>query len=269
MPFYDADDAAIYYEISGEGRPLILLHGYALNSLMWSLQKPAFEKRYRLIMVDLRGFGQSSCGARWSGSVMAEDVKGLIKSLDLRDIAIVGFSMSGPVAFRLALGIPDRISRLIFVSSILPSAGKSTAPPNQQKSADEEIEILKSRGVSAWADKTGMRTGPLVKDMLEGQPELRQMWENILMRHNPDYLAKMLQSRAATSSPVNWRERLKEVSQPTLIIAGRNDRKFLDASQNINRQIVNSRLTIIEDAGHMVNIEKPEEFNKAVMGWLG
>jgi pimeloyl-ACP methyl ester carboxylesterase len=269
MPFYDADDAAIYYEISGIGRPLILLHGYALNSLMWSLQKPVFEKRYQLITIDLRGFGQSSCGEHWSGSVMAEDVKGLIKHLDLRDFAIMGFSMSGPVAFRLALGMPDKISRLIFVSSILPSAGKSTAPPNQQKSADEEIEILQSRGVSAWADKTGMRTGPLVKDMLEEQPELRQMWENILMRHNPDYLAKMLQSRAATSSPVNWRERLKEVTQPTLIIAGRNDRKFLDASQNINRQIAHSQLAIIEDAGHMVNIEKAAEFNQAVMGWLG
>jgi pimeloyl-ACP methyl ester carboxylesterase len=269
MPFYDADDAAIYYEISGEGRPLILLHGYALNGLMWSLQKPAFESRYQLITVDLRGFGQSSCGARWSGSVMAEDVKGLIKSLDLRDIAIVGFSMSGPVAFRIALAMPDRISRLIFVSSILPSAGKTAAPPNQRKSADEEIEILKSRGVSAWADKTGMRTGPLVKDMLEKQPGLRDLWESILMRHNPDYLAKMLQSRAATSSPVNWRERLKEVTQPTLIIAGKNDRKFLDASRNINRQIPNSQLTIIEGAGHMVNIEKSEEFNQAVMEWLG
>ena len=269
MPFYDAADAAIYYEISGEGRPLILLHGYALNGLMWSLQKPAFEKHYRLITVDLRGFGQSSCGARWSGSVMAEDVKGLIKSLDLSDIAIVGFSMSGPVAFRLALAMADEISRLIFVSSILPSAGKTTAPPNQQKSADEEIEILQSRGVSAWADKTGMRTGPLVKDMLEKKPELRELWESILMRHNPDYLAKMLQSRASTSSPVNWRERLKEVTHPTLIIAGRNDRKFLDASQNINRQIVNSRLIIIEDAGHMVNIEKAAEFNQAVTGWLG
>jgi non-heme chloroperoxidase len=269
MSFYDAGDAAIYYEISGTGRPLILLHGYALNGLMWSLQKPVFEKRYQLITVDLRGFGQSSCGDRWSGSVIAEDIKGLIKSLDLRDIFIVGFSMSGPVAFRIALAMQDRISRLIFVSSILPSAGKTTAPPNQQKSADDEIEILTSKGVSAWADKTGMRTGPLVKDMLEKQPELRKLWESILMRHSPDYLAKMLQSRAATPSPVNWRERLKEVSQPTLIIAGRNDRKFLDASQNINRQIAHSQLTIIEDAGHMVNIEKAAEFNQAVMRWLG
>jgi pimeloyl-ACP methyl ester carboxylesterase len=54
-----------------------------------------------------------------------------------------------------------------------------------------------------------------------------------------------------------------------LIIAGRNDRKFLDASQNINRQIAHSQLTIIEDAGHMVNIEKAAEFNQAVMEWLG
>jgi 3-oxoadipate enol-lactonase len=232
---------------------------------MWSLQKPVFEKVYQLISVDLRGFGQSSCGARWSGSVMADDVKGIIKSLDLHDIAIAGFSMSGPVAFRVALAIPERISRLIFVSSILPSAGKTT-PPNQQKSSDDEIEILISQGVSAWADKTGMRTGPLVKDMLANNPGLRELWEGMLMRHNPDYLAKMLAARSLTPSPVNWRERLKEVTQPTLIIAGKNDRKFLDASQNISRQIAHSQLTIIENAGHMVNIEKPAEFNQAVMG---
>ena len=62
MPFYDAEDAAIYYETDGEGSPLILLHGYALNGTMWEFQRPVFSKSHAVITVDLRGFGQSSCG---------------------------------------------------------------------------------------------------------------------------------------------------------------------------------------------------------------
>ena len=119
MPFYDAKDAAIYYEVTGDGPPLILLHGYALNSALWEFQKSVLSKSHKVITVDLRGFGQSSCDKRWSGSIMAEDIIGIIKSLDLTNAAILGFSMSGPVAFRIANEMPDIVTKLIMVSSIL------------------------------------------------------------------------------------------------------------------------------------------------------
>ncbi len=267
MAFYDAGDAAIFYEITGEGRPLTLLHGYALNSLMWDFQLLRLSDRYKVINIDLRGFGKSSCGGDWSGDVMAADVFGIIKYLDLKDCAILGFSMSGPVAFRLALEHPDRISRLVMASSILPSTG-SPKKETQSLAQDRELETLTLYGVEEWADLVGMRSGPLVDNMFRRNPKIKLLWEKIIKRHNPDYLRCMMEARARTSSSINWRARLPEVNQPTLIIAGAQDVDLFDASHYLSRHIPGSKLEIIKGAGHMVNLEKPEEFTGTLIRFL-
>ncbi len=267
MPFYDADDAAIYYEIDGEGPPLILLHGYALNGAMWEFQKPVSSKTHAVISVDLRGFGQSSCGKGWSGSIMAKDIIGMIKSLNLSDVAILGFSMSGPVAFRVAYEMPDIVTKLIMVSSILPSSGRPKAR-NETELQQQELNILRLRGVNAWADETGLLRGPLVDNIFKRNPESRPLWERMISRHNPDYLLCMMTARQATPSSVNWRARLSEIKQPTLIMAGAQDSQLLDSARYLSRNIINSKLEIISGAGHMVNLEAPEEFNRVVSVFL-
>jgi len=267
MPFYDADDAAIYYEIEGHGRPLILLHGYALNGIMWELQRPSFAKKNTVITVDLRGFGKSSCGKAWSGSKMAEDVIGLIKSLDLSDIAVLGFSMSGPVAFRIVLELPAIITKLIMVSSILPSKGRPKAK-QELDMQHKEVELLRLRGPEAWAEATGLWSGPLVDAIFKRNPDARPIWERMIARHNPDYLLCMMTARNETSSNIDWRSRLGEITVPTLIVAGAQDASFIDSAHYLNRSIPYSRLEIISDAGHMVNLEKSEEFNRVVSDFV-
>ncbi len=267
MAFYDADDAAIYYEQTGDGKPVLLMHGYALNSLMWKYQQQAISENFRMITVDLRGFGQSSCGGKWSGNIMADDISGLINELDIEEATIVGFSMSGPAAFRLALKHPDRIAKLVMVSSILPSAGRPRET-KEAKSHKKELDILTLRGVDAWADAMGIRKGPLVGNIFKRNPDSRETWEKMLSRHNPDFLRCMMEARQASNPSENWRARLAEVTQPTLIIAGAQDERFIDASSYMERQIPNARLEIISGAGHMVNLEKPDEFNAALLSFL-
>jgi 2-succinyl-6-hydroxy-2,4-cyclohexadiene-1-carboxylate synthase len=267
MPIYNSPDAAIYYEIEGQGPPLILLHGYALNSLMWELQKPEFIKSHQVISVDLRGFGKSSCGERWSGAAMSEDVTGLIKSLGIRDVTILGFSMSGPVAIRVALQTPELVSRLILAASILPSAGRSKTP-SEEKHQENELRILRERGIEGWARAMGMYEGRLVEKMFRINPDLRRLWQRIFERHNQDYLLSMLTSRLQTLSPVNWRSRLGEICQKTLIISGELDINFIDASHFMAAEIPNVEYVIIERAGHMVNLEAPEAFAAAVLKFL-
>ncbi len=267
MPFFDADDAAIYYEIEGEGDPLILLHGYALNGIMWQYQRAEMAKYNRLIVVDLRGFGRSSCGKDWSGSTMAEDLIGLIDSLGLRDAAVLGFSMSGPVAFRIALELPEKISKLILVSSILPLSGR----PKAKKEAEfqqKESDILRLRGPEAWAEAMGLWKGPLVDNIFKRNPDARPIWERMIARHNPDYLLCMMKARDNTLSSVNWRARLGEIRIPTLIVVGALDSGFLDSARYLNRNISDSKLEIVGNAGHMVNLEAPQDFNRMIVRFL-
>ena len=174
MPYYDAGEAAIYYETIGRGKPIVLLHGYALNSLMWECQLPALSEKYRVVTVDLRGFGKSSCGGQWSGNIMADDVSGLVHHLDLENYAILGFSMSGPVALRLALKHPDKIAKLVMVSSILPSTGKRQKR-SLSRAQEKELETLTLYGVEKLADMTGLRAGPLVDNMFKRNPAIKNL----------------------------------------------------------------------------------------------
>lgn len=267
MPFYDAGDAAIYYEIEGEGPPVVLMHGYALNGAMWELQRPVLSKYSRVITADLRGFGKSSCGKSWSGTVMARDVTGMIESLDLSDVTILGFSMSGPVTLGVALEIPEIVSRLILVSSVLPSSGRDRA----KKESDlqkRELDLLRLRGVEAWAEAVGLLRGPMVDGIFKKNPEARPLWNEMMARHNPDYLLRMMTARQGTSPSENSRSRMAELKQPTLIVAGAQDKQFVDSSRYLNRNIANSRLEIISGAGHMVNLEEPETFAKIVIQFV-
>lgn len=263
MPFYDADDAAIYYEIEGHGPPLVLLHGYALNGAMWELQMLVISQYLTVITVDLRGFGKSSCGKSWSGNVMARDLIGMIESLELSDVIMLGFSMSGPVALRVAYEMPEMVSNLILVSSVLPSSGRPRAKKesNLQK---KEMDILRLRGVEAWADAVGLSKGPIVDRIFNRNPEARPLWDRMIARHDPHRLQCMMTARRATQPSENWRPRLAKIKQPTLIVAGEQDSQFIDSARYLNRKIPNSRLEIIAGAGHMVNLEEPETFNKIV-----
>lgn len=267
MPFYDAGDAAIFYEINGDGPPLIMLHGYGLNSIMWEFQVPILSRYFRVITVDLRGFGQSSCGKQWSGSAMADDVIGIIKDLELEDVTVAGFSLSGGSAVRTAYEMPDIVTRMILISSILPTRGRPRTK-NEEEYQSREMETLKSRGVQEWADKFGLTEGRLVENIFERNPDARPIWDRIIDRHNPDYLLQMMEARKNTESNVDWRSRLKEIKQKTLLIFGAEDKRFIDGAYHLDMAIPDTRLIIIKSAGHMVNLEKPAEFNNKVVEFL-
>lgn len=267
MAFYDAGDAAIYYEVTGDGPPAVFLHGYALNGAMWEFQKPAVAEKFKMINVDLRGFGQSSCSERWSGDIMAGDVSGLLEELDLSNCTIVGFSMSGPVAFKTALNNEDRIARLVMVSSILPSSGRPRKK-TESKAERQELDALILHGPQAWAKRMRLTDDELLNNTFRRNPASREVWERMLARHNPDFLRCMMEAREEREPSSNWRKKLSEVKQPSLIIAGAQDDRFLDASKYMARAIPEAELEIISGAGHMVIMEKPDEFNRVLMKFL-
>jgi len=175
--------------------------------------------------------------------------------------------MSGPVAARLAIEKKVLISKLILVSSILPSAGR----PKAKKESDfqrKEMEMLRLRGPEAWAEAMGLWKGPLVDNIFVRNPDARPIWERMIARHNPDYLLCMMNARANSVSNVDWRSRLPEIKIPTLVIAGAQDANFIDSARYLKRNIPDSELTIISGAGHMVNLEAPEAFNDTVLSFL-
>jgi len=198
---------------------------------------------------------------------MAGDIKGLLGFLGLNDVSILGFSLSGGVAIRVAYEMPEIVNRLILVSSILPSSGRPKAQKESNRHS-KEINLLKRRGVKAWADGMGLSGGPLVDNIFKRNPDARPVWDRIMKRHNPDSLLCMMEARHKTKSLVNWRKKLIDIQQETLIVAGAQDSQFLDAGKYLERHIPNSKLKIITGAGHMLNLEQPKEFNDILLRFL-
>jgi len=266
MSYLQLNDIELYYEQYGRGPNLVLLHGFSLNSLMWERYRESFEDRLRVTLIDLRGFGKSGVGERWSHEVMAEDVWQLLKHLKIEKATIVGFSMSGPTAMRLPIDHPDLVTALILVSSILPLAEKR--PSERQKNETAlEIAILERQGIEAWAKNTGIFDGFVVGSLFERNPEIKPLWERIINRNEAENLAKVLKLKME-SKPLNWRSQLGEIKTPTLIIAGANDISFVDASRNLSGRIPNSKLMVMKDCGHMLSLEKPKKFASVLIDFI-
>ena len=258
MPHFQLSDIKLYYEQYGSGANLVLLHGFSLNSLMWEPHREFFEDRYRVTLIDLRGFGKSGVGDRWSHEVMAEDVWRLLNHLEIDKTALLGFSMSGPTAMRLAIDHPGLVTVLILVSSILPLVEKR--PSERQKNETAlEIAILQGQGIGAWAKNTGIFDGVIMGSLFERNPDLRPLWERIIRRNEAKNLAMVLELKTQ-NKPLNWRSLLGAIEAPTLIVAGERDHSFVDASRNLSRRIPNSKLMIMKDSGHMLTLEDPKRF---------
>jgi len=122
--------------------------------------------------------------------------------------------------------------------------------------------------VESWADAIGMRKGKLVDNIFKRNPDVGPVWDKIIARHNPDFLLQMMAARQNTQSLVDWRSRLKDIKQKTLLIFGAQDKQFIDGAYRLDQTIPDTRLIIISGVGHMVNLEKPDEFNRALLEFL-
>jgi len=266
MSYLQLSDIELYYEQHGGGPDLVLLHGFSLNSLMWEPHRELLENRFRVTLVDLRGFGKSGAGDRWSHEVMAEDVLHLLKHLEIHKAALLGFSMSGPTAMRLAIDHPDLVTALILVSSILPLAG---GRPNKQEHRETTLDIaaLEREGIEAWAKDTGIFSGVVVGPLFERNPGIKPLWQRIIKRNDAENLARVLKLKMERE-PLNWRSELGEIRALTLIVAGEKDHSFVDASRNLSRRIPHSKLMIMKDSGHMLTLEHPERFAGVLVDFL-
>jgi len=134
----------VYYEDLGHGKPVILIHGWPLDSQMWEFQIPALvQSGHRVIAYDRRGFGKSS--RPWDGydyDTLSEDLKILIEQLDLHEVTLVGFSMGGGEVVRyISRYGSDRISKIVLLGAITPSLKNTFANPDgvDQKVFDDML----------------------------------------------------------------------------------------------------------------------------------
>jgi 3-oxoadipate enol-lactonase len=259
----------LYYEISGEGYPLVLLHAGIANLRMWDEQVEEFSKRYQVICYDARTFGKSTSEAVEFSN--RRDLLDLLTHLKIDKAHLLGISRGGTIAMDFTLEFPDNVSTLVMVASH-PSGFDYTDDSAVEKTyfaRDDELsekhdaEAMADLDVEMWVDGPGQKLGRADK-------HVRENVRTMTLERYQNYFTTFTDNEP-TSLPLKPPavERLKNITVPTLVITGSLDFSYTHAAAEVmTRAIPDAKHLSIPDVAHMVNMEKPEEFNKVVLEFL-
>ena len=253
-------DVAIVYEEIGQGPPLVLVHGHPFDRSMWRDQVRAFSPHYRVITPDLRGYGETTViPGTTSLEEFARDIAGLLDHLNVTDIFLGGLSMGGQIVLEFYRLFPERVRALILADTFA-----QLDDEERRQARYDTADRLMSEGIGAYADEVLPKM--IAPRTIEEQPEVAARVLSMMRGASPEGAAAALRGRAERR---DYTPLLPEIGVPTLIIVGSDD-EFTPVgdAEFMRERIPNSRLAVIEEAGHMPNVERPREFNRVVEEFL-
>ena len=249
----------LYYEIAGDGHPLILIHGGAVDSRAWDDQFAVFAQHYKVVRYDLRGAGKS--GNRDKPFSNSKDLYALLKFLNIGKTYLLGISRGGGIAYDLTLEHPEIVDALILVSANL-----SVHVPAYSEMFARATEAGKKSGAAAAAAVWGNdpHQGPM-------RDSARARVMEVLTDNMPRfrYFDGHVPVEKLSSSDLPRSQRLAEVQVRTLVISGEHDNDVARAHyRSWASGIPDAELVVFPDAAHLVNIDQVDEFNQAVLEFL-
>lgn len=254
------NDINLAYTDVGTGPPIVLIHGYPFNRSLWTEQTESLNSKYRVVAPDLRGFGESdSSEGTATMARMAEDVAALMDALAIEQAVIGGLSMGGYVALAFARMFPARVKALVLADT---RAQADTEEGKQTR--HQQAEKALSEGMAGIAD--AMLPKLLTPDTVSKRPELVKRVRDMMLKTKPGGAAAALLGMAERDDQTEF---ISSIRVPALILVGREDAITPVAdSEKMQSQIEGSRLVVIENAGHVSNLEQTEQFNDALLGFL-
>lgn len=262
MNLAPVNGASLYFEVSGRGHPLLLLHAGVADSRMWDDQFPPFSRHYQTIRYDLRGFGRSLMPpGPYAGY---EDVAGLLDYLQIDQAHLLGISNGGRVALDFALAYPARVTALILAA---PSVGGDAPSPRIQEFWQQEeaalahgdLEAATELNLRLWVDGPQRRPDQV-------DPSVRARVHAMQLHAFQIPVPDDAQEIAPVAPAI---ERLGDVQTPTLVIAGALDlEEKVALAERVARTIPNAAYARIANAAHLMSMEQPAEFNRIVLSFL-
>jgi pimeloyl-ACP methyl ester carboxylesterase len=250
MPMLNRDGVDLYYEVHGEGPVVLLTHGYSATSQMWTGQVAPLSKDHKLVTWDMRGHGQSDSPddpALYSEPATVADMAALLDAVGAKTAIVGGLSLGGYMSLAFNRAHPERVEALLIID---------TGPGYKNDQARE--------GWNATSLKTAERYETEGLALLErGSAERRTAQHKSAKGLALAARGMLTQRDAAVISS------LPEIKVPAIVVVGSEDAPFLAASDYMAAKIPGAKKAVIEGAGHAANIDKPEAFNAAIMGFLG
>jgi 2-succinyl-6-hydroxy-2,4-cyclohexadiene-1-carboxylate synthase len=254
-------------EETGDGPPLLLLHGFTGSIRSWGAHTPVLASVQRVIAVDLIGHGQSDAPEDWRRYSMEHCVADLLALLDILDVAdfdLLGYSMGGRVALQLAAAAPERIKRLIVESG---SPGLEDAAEREARiAADEQLaQTIEGDGLEAFVDL--WERLPLFASQVRLPADVRARVRAQRLASEPRGLANSLRGMGTGRQTSLW-ERLTSLQMPALLLAGALDAKYCELARQMATRLPHAAVRTIAEVGHTTHLEQPDAFQQAVLNFL-
>lgn len=257
MATLHVDGADLYYEEHGEGEPLVLLHGFGSSTQDWELQVPVFSQRFRVVVIDFRGFGRSSrTQGPYSVEQFASDTLAVLDHLKIDRFRLLGYSMGGATAFQIGTQMPERLQRLIVVN---------TLPSFLADTLRKRFEVAMRKMVVRFM---GMdRMARVIADRLFPREDQQELRDRVIERYSTNSPHVYL---GVLSNLPKWsvREHIDSITAPTLVIAAEHDYTPLSEKRAYTPLMPDARLDIFEDSRHGTPFDQTERFNETVMRFM-
>ena len=247
--------------VSGAGTPLVLLHAFPLDGRMWAPQVEALAGSYQVIVPDLRGFGAAREQAVEEAGMdlLADDVARLLDDRGLDRVILGGLSMGGYVALAFVRHHADRLGGLLLLDT------KATADSEEAR-ADRlrMVERLLAEGNGFLPEVMLPRL--LGKTSLEERPELVKRVTALVAEQDAHAAAAAQRGMAARPDTTDV---LASIDVPTLVVTGAEDALFApEVGRELASAIPGARFLLVEEAGHLSSLERPEVVNEALLDFL-
>lgn len=257
-------------DTGGDGRPVVLIHGWPWNSDSWAPQLPALRAAgYRVVTYDRRGFGRSDRPLiGYTYESLSDDLSAVMEELDLRDATLVGFSMGGgEVASYCARKGVERLRSVVFASSVTPFMSQRKDNPEGPLSVTQAAKMAASLAADQDGFYDEMMTQVFAAD---GRPAVsEEQRQHALAMCRQAGKAAALACMAAFGG-TDFREDLPKVTVPSLVIHGDRDATvpFEGSGQRTHEALPDSRLHVIAGGPHAIPVSHSEEFNAQLLNFL-
>ena len=269
MPYALTDDGVrLYFEETGSGRPVILVHEFAGDLRSYEPQVRHFGKRYRTVAFNARGFPPSDVPehvSSYSQARAADDILAVLDQIGERQAHIVGLSMGGFATLHFGLRHPQRA-----LSLCIGGCGYGAEPDKRETfraEADVIANMIRTEGMAAFAELYAY--GPTRVQYQNKDPRGHAEYKAMLAEHSAVGSANTQQGvQRERPSLYTLVEQMKRMTVPTLIITGDEDWPCLHPGILMKQSIQSAALAVIPNSGHAINIEEPEEYNRIVGNFL-
>lgn len=260
----------VFYTVKGEGKPLLLIHGYGAGIWVWEKQMDALSKFYRVYALDLIGHGFSDRPKiSYTPEIYINFLRDFMEEAGIDKATLIGNSMGGGIAWAVAIRFPERVSRLVLIDCVPPGVLKQVKNKSfRMLVAIKDIPLLpyliftggSKNSVRGILQECVSQIDLITPEVLNRQYQLSRIEGSSWVLYSTFRNAE---------AALEFRGRLSQIEHPTLLLWGEEDQVFPpEVGKSLHQEIVGSIFQVIEKSGHIPMWETPEEVNRAILSFL-